>query len=258
MDRRVRWFSCGVASAIATKLDLADHKDAAGVIAYCATGSEDEDNARFLADCEAWFGRPVERLRNPDFADTWAVWEKRRYMSGVAGAPCTSELKITPRLAFQRPGDVHVFGYTADQRDAERFEAFKSNYPELSVRAPLIERGITKAGCLALAMDAGLTPPRIYAMGFPNANCIPCVKATSPDYWALVRLRFPDQFDRAARLSRELGARLVILGREKGEDGKIRNIRGFIDEIPLDQPVTNPIAPACDFLCHIAGSEMAA
>jgi hypothetical protein len=179
-------------------------------------------------------------------------------MSGVAGAPCTSELKITPRLAFQRPGDVHVFGYTADQRDAERFEAFKSNYPELSVRAPLIERGITKAGCLALAMDAGLTPPRIYAMGFPSANCLPCVKATSPDYWALVRLRFPDQFDRAARLSRELGARLVILGREKGEDGKIRNIRGFIDEIPLDQPVTNPIAPACDFLCHIAGSEMAA
>lgn len=99
--RRVRWFSCGSASAVATKLDLDDHPG--GVVAYCATGAEDADNERFLLDCERWFGVPVIRLQNPDFADTWSVWEKRRYMSGIAGAPCTSELKISPRIAFQEP-----------------------------------------------------------------------------------------------------------------------------------------------------------
>lgn len=246
--RRLNWWSDGVASAIATKLDITAHPDAERAIVNCETGAEDADNQRFRRDCESVWGITVTALRNPDFADTWAVWEKRRYMSGIAGAPCTSELKISPRLAFQRAGDIHVFGYTADQRDVERFAHFQANYPEVTAVAPLIERGITKAGCLALMQNLGIEPPRIYSLGFPNANCIPCVKATSPDYWSLVRLRFPQQFERAARLSREIGCRLA----------RINDERVFIDEIPADWPVTNPIAPACDFLCHIAGQDLAA
>ena len=97
-----------------------------------------------------------------------------------------------------------------------------------------------------MIMDAGIAPPRVYAMGFHNANCIPCVKATSPDYWALIRREFPEQFERAAKLSRDIGCRLA----------RINDERVFIDEIPLDQPVTDPIAPACDFLCHIAGQDL--
>jgi hypothetical protein len=240
-ERRVRWFSCGAASAVATKLDLDEHPG--GVVAYCATGAEDADNERFLIDCERWFGVPVIRLQNPDFADTWAVWEKRRYMSGVAGAPCTSELKISPRLAFQEPGDVHVFGYTADGPDVKRAANFRANYPDLTMETPLIERGINKAGCLSIVEGHGLRLPRVYAMGFHNANCIPCVKATSPDYWSLVRKEFPAEFARAAKLSREIGCRLA----------RLKDERVFIDEIPADHPTTNPIAPACDFLCHING-----
>jgi len=30
---------------------------------------------------------------------------------------------------------------------------------------------------------------------------------------------------------------------------RIKGVRCFIDEIPLDWPTTNPIQPACDFLC---------
>lgn len=242
MTRRVRWFSCGAASAVATKLDLDEHPG--GVVAYCATGAEDADNERFLIDCERWFGVPVIRLQNPDFADTWSVWEKRRYMSGIAGAPCTSELKISPRIAFQEPGDVHVFGYTADGPDVKRAENFRANYPDLTMVSPLIERGINKAGCLAIVERYQIRLPRVYAMGFHNANCIPCVKATSPDYWSLVRKEFPDEFARAAKLSREIGCRLA----------RLKDERVFIDEIPADHPTTNPIAPACDFLCHINGA----
>jgi len=32
--------------------------------------------------------------------------------------------------------------------------------------------------------------------------------------------------------------------------------RAFIDEIPADHPTTNPIQPSCDFLCHIAESDL--
>lgn len=240
MARVVSWFSCGAASAVATKLMRSD------VIAYCHTGSEDEDNTRFMVDCEAWFGRPITHLRNGKWPDTWAVWEKRRFINGPDGAPCTGELKVAPRIDFQVPGDVHVFGYTADPSDVRRARLLRENWPDLNVVTPLIDRGITKAACLAMIENAGIKLPRVYVMGFPNANCIPCGKATSPAYWALVRTEFPLQFARMATLSRRLGARLA----------RIDSVRVFIDEIPEGYPVTEAIAPECDFLCGLAEQEL--
>jgi len=240
MSRRVAHFSCGAASAVATKLGLPD------VIWYAATGSEDPDNARFMADCAAWFGASVEVLRNPKYADTWAVWEGRSYISGIKGAPCTGELKVLPRLAAQLPGDVHIFGYTADSADVKRAAMLRENWPDLIVETPLIDRGIDKAACLALLAKAGIAPPRTYALGFPNANCIPCCKATSPAYWALVRKHYPEQFQRMAELSRRLGATLTRI------DGE----RAYIDQVPQDQAVTDPIAPACDMLCQLAERDL--
>lgn len=239
-DRRtIGWFSCGAASAVACKLERA-------LPVYCETGAEHEDNKRFMLDCERWLGRPVTCLRSDEYADTWDVWNRRNYLAGIAGAPCTIELKVKPRLTFQRPDDVHVFGYTADKADAERADRLRANYPELTIRTPLIDRGITKEGCLDIVLRAGIVLPPLYAMGFHNNNCIPCVKATSPAYWALMRLRFPEQFARMAKLSRELDVRLC----------RINDERRFIDEIPDDHPTTNPIQPSCDFLCHIAEQDI--
>lgn len=245
--RVVSWYSCGAASAVATKLALRDYiADGPLTVAYCETGAEHADNARFMAECERWFGQPITRLQSSEFADTWAVWEKTRWLAGIEGARCTTALKVEPRLEFQRPTDIHVFGYTADRADADRAARLRANYPELTIRTPLIDRGLTKEACLDMVRRAGLTLPPMYALGFQNNNCIPCVKATSPAYWALVRLRFPDQFDRMARLARELDVRLCRLNGE----------RAFIDEIPTDQPTTNPMQPSCDFLCHLAEMDM--
>jgi len=213
---------------------------------YCDTEAEHPDNVRFLTDCERWFDRKVERLKSTRYADTWDVWQKRRYLAGVEGALCTIELKVMPRLAFQRPDDEHVFGYTADALDVARAERLRANYPELSIHTPLIERGLTKAACLDIVQRAGIVLPPLYAMGFHNNNCIPCVKATSPAYWALIRRQFPEKFARMAKLSRELDVRLC----------RIDDERRFIDEIPADHPTTNPIQPSCDFLCHIAEHDL--
>lgn len=240
MGRIVSWYSCGAASAVATKLA---HPD---VTAYCETGAEHSDNKRFMNDCREWFRQKIIVLKNLKYTDTWDVWEKRQYISGIKGAPCTGELKVIPRLAFQRPDDVHIFGYTADYRDIQRAEALTENWPELHCRFPLIEQGLTKAACLEIIGRAGLKLPITYAMGFPNANCIPCCKATSPSYWALVRKHFPMEFNRMAKLSRRLGARLSRIGNE----------RIFIDEIPNDHPTTTPIMPECDLLCALAEQEL--
>lgn len=244
MGRTLCWFSCGAASAVAAKLILNEIPDA--LIVYCDTGAEHEDNKRFMADCEKWFEKDIQVIRSQQFASTWEVWEKRKYLASPFGAPCTSEMKVAPRLDFQLPSDTHVFGYTADGSDVRRANRMLETYKDMKQRHPLIEKGITKSACLAMLETAGISPPVTYAMGFPNANCIPCVKATSPSYWALVRKEAPAEFARMTELSRRLNVRLAQL---KGE-------RIFIDEIPEDHPVTAPIAPACDFLCHMAEIEM--
>jgi len=238
--RVVSWFSCGAASAVATKLSKPD------IIVYCDTGSEDEDNHRFMKDCEEWFGLEITTIKSDKFDSTWDVWEKRKYISGIAGAPCTGELKIKPRLKFQRDDDIHVFGYTADSNDVRRAKSLQEHWPDLEIQIPLIDKGLTKAACLAMIEKAGIKPPRVYAMGFPNANCIPCCKATSPAYWALVRKEFPVEFKRMSDLSHKYGVRLAT------KDGE----RMFIDEISADQETTKPIAPECDFLCSIAEEDM--
>lgn len=240
--RIISWFSCGAASAVATKLMPESEP------VYCCTGSEHPDNERFLSDCATWFGKPITKIFNTRFADTWGVWESRRYLAGIDGAPCTVELKVKPRLDFQRPDDVHVFGYTCDGPDADRAARLRANYPELNIKTPLIERGLTKAACLSMIWRAGIRLPVLYGLGFQNNNCIPCVKATSPAYWALVRKYFPEQFNRMAKLARELGVRLC----------RINDERRFIDEIPADWPTTDPVQPSCDFLCHIAEQDMKA
>ncbi len=244
--RTVSWFSCGAASAIATKITLGNSNQGQNiVIAYCETGAEHPDNARFMADCEKWFGMPITSLKSDKYEDTWDVWEKRKYISGIKGAPCTKYLKIEPRIHFQRPDDIHVFGYTADGPDITRANNLREHWPDLNVSTPLIDGGITKAATIAMLTRAGVAVPVTYAMGFPNANCMPCCKATSPAYWALVRECAPDQFNRMAELSRRLGARLARV------DGE----RVFIDEVPADQSKTQPIAPECDFLCSIAEQD---
>lgn len=240
MARIVSWFSCGVASAVATKLTPL------AVPAYCETGSEHPDNARFMADCEAWLGRSVIRLKSSVYANTWEVWTRRKYLAGISGAPCTVELKVKPRLDWQRPDDIHVFGYTADGPDSDRADRLRANFPELTIVTPLIERGLTKEACLDIVQRAGIDLPPLYALGFQNNNCLPCVKATSPAYWALIRQHFPEKFERMAKLSRELDVRLC----------RINDVRSFIDEIADDQETTNPIVPSCDFLCHIAEQDM--
>lgn len=243
--RRVRWFGCGAASAVAIALDIKAHPG--GVVAYCETRAEHPDNERFLADCERWWGVDVIRLASDEYADTWDVWSRRHFIAGHDGAPCTGILKVAPRVAFQRPDDIHVFGYTCDATDQARAVRLAQTFFELTIETPLIAAGLDKAACLAIVQGAGIALPVMYSLGFQNNNCIPCGKATSPNYWSAIRLHFPAEFSRMAALSRSLGARLT----------RIEDVRMFIDEIPADWPVLNPTAPACDFLCHIAAMDLA-
>lgn len=246
--RVLAWVSGGAASIVAAKMAIGIYGPERVELVRCETGNEDPDNHRFEQQASAWLGKGVTLLRSERYESVWDVWQRRRYMAGPRGAPCTMFMKVEPRLVYQRPDDIHIFGYTADGRDRKRFESLRDNYFELTVRAPLVEAGITKSATLAIIQGAGIELPRSYEMGFPNANCLGtgCVKASSPGYWSLYRQHFPDRFQRMATYSRELGKRLVQIG------GR----RRFLDELPTDWPTLKPVAPACDFLCQHAEREI--
>lgn len=220
------WFSCGAASAVAAHETLRRYGDTHEVrVVNNPVAEEDEDNLRFAKDVSDWLGVEIESALNSEFPDASAVevWERRAFMSGPLGAPCTVKLKKEARQQWEaanRP-DYHVLGFTADEKT--RHDRFVLTERE-NVLPVLIEAGITKGDCFRILKEAGIKLPRIYEMGYPNANCIGCVKATSPTYWNHVREKHPEQFKQRAEQSRRLGAKLV---RYKGE-------RIFLDELPPD------------------------
>lgn len=195
-------FSCGAASAVATKLTLAKYGPERVVISYSDTGAEHPDNARFMLDCEKWFGKQVTVLRSEKYADTWAVWEGERFISSQAGAPCTGFLKREPAYAFERPDDILVFGYTAEE--TKRASNIRKQNFERTIETPLIDHGLGKSDCLGLIERAGIDLPAMYKLGFQNNNCIGCPKG-GMGYWNMIRKHFPVHFERMAALQRLLG-----------------------------------------------------
>ena len=112
--RHVSWFSCGAASAVATKLAIAQHPGT--IVVRCIVENEDPDNDRFANDCAEWFNRPVLELRSAKYKDCWQVWEERRFLNGPAGALCTVEMKKKVRQRFQQPGDLQGLYGAGHQR----------------------------------------------------------------------------------------------------------------------------------------------
>lgn len=225
MSRRLVWFSCGAASAVAAKLAVDAYGERCEIV-YCDTmATEHPDNRRFFDDVQRWIGREITVIRSQRYATVDDVFEKRRYMAGVKGALCTTEMKKFPREAFQDIDDVHVFGYTDDPSEVRRTERFEIANPSLKVEWILIDQGASKADCLMMLSEAGIELPAMYGLGFGHNNCIGCPKSASAGYWNRVRRLFPDVFERRVRQSRAIGARLV----------KVRGERVFLDMLPSDE-----------------------
>jgi len=226
-EKIICWFSHGAASAVAAKITLTVFgKDHPVEVVNCdTTASEHPDNIRFERDCEKWLGVKITKLKNPDFptGKVEDVFASRKYIAGIAGAVCTTQLKKIPRLQFAGVEDIHVFGFTADEK--KRICDFEQRNPDMNLLWVLDAHGITKKRCYEELKNAGIELPAMYRLGFKNNNCIGCVKATSPGYWQKVRDNFPDVFESRAKQSREIGCRLV----------RVDNVRIFLDELPKNR-----------------------
>lgn len=249
--RYVCQFSCGAASAVATKLTLAEFGAERVLIVNAFVVEEEADNRRFLADCEKWFGHPVSVLRDRKYgASTKNVWMKRQFIKGQRGAPCSEALKRSVLESVQMPGDVVVLGYTSEEDG--RFQDIQKNFPEKRFKAPLIERGLSKNDCLTMVLRAGIEIPRMYRLGFDNANCIGCPKGGQA-YWQWIRHHFPAEFEEIAVIQESIGPGAYFL---RFRSGPRKEERMSLRELPegLGDMGAEP-GFSCSFFCAAAEYE---
>lgn len=246
--RYVCQFSCGAASAVATKLILAKHSNV--LVVNALIKEEHPDNRRFLKDCEAWFGRSITVMQNEKFgASAIEVFRRKNFMKSRTGAPCTTELKRKLLASVERPDDMLVFGFTAEEED--RFHDFQERNPDRPAVAPLIELGLGKSDCLAMLERAGIELPLMYRLGYSNANCIGCVKG-GEGYFRAIREDFPEQFELLCKVQEAIGEGAYLFrNRATGERYSLR-------DIPPGQPRRDLSPPQCGLLCESAEQVYAA
>lgn len=241
MNRKLVWFSCGAASAVAAKMAVDSYGDDCEVL-YCDTlAYEHPDNTRFMADVAKWIGKDIKLLKSDKYTDIFDVFRKTGWLVGVGGARCTTELKKNVRKAYQRDGDIHIFGLTADE--GARIERFEDQNNDIQVQWILADNHVTKRDCYRIIQQAGIELPMMYKLGYNNNNCIGCVKGQA-GYWNKIRVDFPEAFERMARLEREMNAAI----NKRYENRK--RIRVFLDELDPNAGRDVPLPDIeCGTLC---------
>ena len=201
---KVCWFSCGVSSFVACYLARDIDK-----IIYTHIPDQHPDSLRFLHDCEKLLGREIEILQSTEYKGVDDVISKKKCVNTPYGAPCTRYLKRQVRKEWEKKHCEHhtyVWGYDINEKN--RVYRVLEAMTDFDHEFPLIEHGLSKAECHGIADNLGLRRPIMYDMGYPNNNCIGCVKG-GMGYWNKIRVDFPEVFERRAKQEREIGCSCI-------------------------------------------------
>jgi 3'-phosphoadenosine 5'-phosphosulfate sulfotransferase (PAPS reductase)/FAD synthetase len=231
----VSYFSGGVSSAVATMLAIADIDR----IMYTHIDDQHPDTMRFVRDCEAWFGKPVEIMQSPlkcvDHACRMASFIRSRN----GGAACTKRLKREVRKQFERENERQMtIVWGLDLAEADRAMRVCTTMPNHEHRFPLIDARMSKEHAHEVLRASGIKRPAMYDLGYHNNNCIGCVKG-GMGYWNKIRVDFPEVFAARSAMERLIG--FPIIG--KGI---------WLDELdPERGRHAGPICDDCGIMCEL-------
>jgi hypothetical protein len=140
-----------------------------------------------------------------------------------------------------------VLGYTLEEQ--HRLDQFIDANNGTHVLAPLIDKKLRKADCLALVERAGIELPLMYRLGFNNANCIGCVKG-GEGYFNKVRREFPLQFQELAEIQASIGPGAYLFrNRKTGE-------RFSLLELNPDAGRHSELLPDCGSSCELIEQDL--
>lgn len=186
--------SSGLSSAIMCDRLLNKHPEA--LLVFEDVLFEDEDNYRFLDDCEKRWG--VKIIRLSDGRTPYEVSRAHRVIPNSLLAPCSFRLKVDLFKAWLKTleGDITIhigFDYTEFERmerttKAYAKDGYKTDYP-LEWK-PIEFRDYSQV----VKDDWGIEPPRMYALGYTHANCGGrCCKQGQGD-WLRTLINFPERY----------------------------------------------------------------
>lgn len=165
---------------------------------------EDEDTYRFLADAVANVGGQYIYIN--EGRDIWQVFKDNRFLGNSRLAKCSHVLKQKPARAWLDANcdpatDVVYVGI--DWSETHRLPAIERNYKPFTAVAPLaIPHYLSQDGdaywekdaLIKWAQEEGLTPPRLYSLGFAHNNCGGgCVRAGQGQFKKLLDI-MPERF----------------------------------------------------------------
>jgi 3'-phosphoadenosine 5'-phosphosulfate sulfotransferase (PAPS reductase)/FAD synthetase len=233
-------FSSGISSWAAGKRWAEMHGTDGMRLLFADTGIEDEDNYRFLHEAADNIGAPLIILK--DGRDPFQVMRDERIIGNSMFDPCSKLLKRKLLLEWEKknilPSTPKIFGLLWDE--SHRLERMQKHDPTKNYVAPLCEKPwVSKADTLRWAKAEGIEPPRMYAMGFPHANCGGfCVKAGQATFRILLR-EFPERFHAAEvwelEMQEYLNTDMTVLKRTvKGERHNM-TLREFRERVEADE-----------------------
>ncbi|MGF7009752.1 hypothetical protein M2146_000263 [Lachnospiraceae bacterium PF1-22] len=174
-------------------------------IIYTHIDNQHPDSLRFLRDCERLLDREIEIIQSDRYKSIDEVIERDRYINGPGGAACTKRLKKEVRRQWEKDNpDHHTYVWGYDVGEKHRADRLLESLTDYDHEFPLIDQGLSKEECHGIADKLGLKRPLMYDLGYPNNNCIGCVKG-GMGYWNKIRMDFPEVFERRARQERDIG-----------------------------------------------------
>ena len=225
--------SSGLSSAVMCDRLLQKHPDA--LLVFEDVLFEDEDNYRFLADCEKRWNKKIIRLtegRTP-----YEVSRAERVIPNSLLAPCSFRLKVDLFKKWlltleDRDITIHIgFDYTEFERmerttKAYVKEGYKTDYPlEWEPRE-------YRPYSLVVKEDWGIKPPRMYGLGYTHANCGGrCCKQGQGD-WIRTLINFPERYAEIEEWERDMRK----LSEKHGKRTILKRInKGIVEELTLEK-----------------------
>lgn len=213
-------------------------------IIYTHVPNQHPDSLRFLHDCEKILDRKITILQSDMYKDVDDVIERTKCINTPYGAPCTRLLKKDVRKKWEiEHSEHHIYVWGFDCNEINRAKRTVESLSDYDHEFPLIDKGITKEQAHGIAWKLGLRQPVMYDLGYPNNNCIGCVKG-GMGYWNKIRQDFPEVFKRRAKQERVINHSCI-----KGV---------FLDELePTRGNMNLEVMGECDIICQLITNQFA-
>jgi len=242
MKKKICWVSAGISSFMAGYL--------AGDVdewIYIDIADQQEDSIRFIKDCEKAIGKKIQVLKSSQYR---CVEDCVRAFGGFRNpgngfAPCTNWLKKRVRKEWEAQHTdcelTYVWGF--DLAEKGRAERMVEANPQSNHEFPLIAKNLSKEEVHGLfERTFAFARPLMYDLGYPNNNCIGCIKG-GMGYWNRIRKDFPEVFESRAKLERLVGHSML-----KDKNGPV-----YLDELDPDRGDMNTeIFPDCGIMCYLS------